>query len=389
MDRLLFIYLCVGPLAWVLLAVGTVMGRSRMSGLLCWTWKLPENPPSVTVLIPAKDEGPGISGCLDAVLAQTYLNFNVIAIDDRSVDDTGGILDARAGRDSRMRAMHIPKNGLPDGWLGKCHALHVGAKEARGEWLWFVDSDVTVSPDALARTLSVASARNYDAVSLLTSLECHLFLERLMLPPLAAAWAIMHTVSLTNEDSRTTIAAANGQFFLIRRQAYEAVGGHEAVKDQITEDVELMRLLKSREYKVRLFSGAPLAKTRMHSNLKQMFNGWARIYSGTARRSPWRILGAAWFILTAIFSLYAALVHGIYRSIDQSDHVWLTASAVHLALMSGYLAMVYHWSGNRARYSLLIPLSGGLMLAILAFSLRKCQTGRITWRDTEFAVKSR
>jgi cellulose synthase/poly-beta-1,6-N-acetylglucosamine synthase-like glycosyltransferase len=412
------------------------MGRFKMKRLLKWKTKLPAYPPKVTILIPAKDEGEGIRRCLDAVLAQDYPNFDIVTIDDRSEDDTGAVMDEIAASDSRVRAIHIARGSLPPGWLGKCHALHVGVRSLppialsasrdtgvrrmlvahetkvrqvsiaphTGEdarvtdtvsplgasdesWLFFVDSDVTLERDALSTAISICLQREYDALSILTRIDCRSLIERLMLPPLAGAWAIMHSISKTNEDSRKERAYANGQFFLVRRRAYEAVGGHQTVKDQITEDVELMRALKSNDFIVRFFSGGHLASTRMHTNLKQMFNGWGRIYSGTERRSPWRILCAMWFILSSIFTVYPALVYGIYRLTSDGNPQWLEASSLHFILMTLYLALIYHWSGNKPRYALLVPFSGAIMLAIFAFSLRKCQTGQITWRETIFQSK--
>jgi chlorobactene glucosyltransferase len=382
----LLIYLVIGPLAWVLMLVGVAMGRVRMGRLLSWREPLPENPPPVTILIPAKDEGAGIRTCLDAVLALDYPRFDVITIDDRSTDDTGRILDEIASRDSRVTVLHVPASGLPAGWLGKCHALHVGVKRATGDFLFFVDSDVTLVPNALSTAMSMVLARNYDALTILTRLQTHSRLERMMLPLLAVAWSVMHVISWTNEDSRTDIAAANGQFFLIRRRAYEAVGGHESVKDQITEDVELMRRLKASKFTVRFFMGAHLAATRMHSNLRQMFNGWARIYSGTSRRRPWRIIGAMIFTLVSILTVYPALAWGVSVYLSAGSILWLAAAGAHLILMSLYLSIIYRWSGTSIRYVPLIPISSSIMLAIFAFALRKCQTGRITWRDTEFAA---
>src|SRR4051794_34358961 len=109
------------------------MGRLRMGRLLKWRGELPPNPPHVTILIPAKDEGAGIGRCLDAVLAQDYPSFDVIAIDDRSKDDTGSILGGLAARDPRATVIHIKPDGLPPGWLGKCNALHIGSRRASGE----------------------------------------------------------------------------------------------------------------------------------------------------------------------------------------------------------------------------------------------------------------
>jgi cellulose synthase/poly-beta-1,6-N-acetylglucosamine synthase-like glycosyltransferase len=394
--NLLFFYVCAGPLAWVLLYIGTRFGQSRTKRLIGWKPQLPPDLPHVTILIPAKDEGAGIQRCLDSVFAQDYRSFDVIAIDDRSTDDTGKILDDYAAREPRLSILHIPHGTLPEGWLGKCHALSAGhtyvldrIKSQKPElkdptWLFFVDSDVTLEPPALSTALSMAIQRGYDALTIFTRLETHSFLERLMLPPLAASWVIMYTASLTNEDSRKNIAVANGQFFLIRRQAYEAVGGHAAVRNQITEDVELMRLLKSRDFKVRIFMGAHLAATRMHSTLRQMFNGWARIFSGTSRRSPWRILAAMWFLIASVFSVYPALIWGIDQALG-GQYLWLSSALLHFVLMTGYFMRVYRWSGNPMRSALLVPFTAATMFAIYAYSLRKCQTGRITWRDTEFS----
>lgn len=381
-SQALTIYLLLGPATWIVMFLGMYSGRARLGRLLAWRKTPGDDRPPVTILVPAKDEGAGIRCCLDAVLAQDYGNFDVIAINDRSKDDTGPILEQIAASDPRLKVVHIASGGLPPGWLGKCNALHVGTRHATGQWLFFVDSDVVLAPDALSKAMSISVERKYDALSILTRLECNSFLERLMLPLLAGAWTIMHFVSLTNEDSRKTRAEANGQFFLIRRSAYESVGGHASVKDQITEDVELMRLLKASDFRVRLYLGAHLASTHMHSNLRQMFHGWARIYSGTARRRPWRILYAMWFVLTSGFSVYPALIYGL------TNPPWLAAASAHFVLMTLYLMLVYRWSGNPVRYALLAPISSAVMLAIFVFSLRKCWTGQITWRDTTFSATS-
>ena len=117
----------------------------------------------------------------------------------------------------RLRIIHIQE--VPEGWLGKCNALHVAMRGVRSTWLLFVDSDVAIEPNALRETLAMCEQRKYDAMSILTRLECHTFLERLVPPLAAGAWSIMFTISLTNDDELKGSAAANGQFFLIRRDA--------------------------------------------------------------------------------------------------------------------------------------------------------------------------
>jgi chlorobactene glucosyltransferase len=391
-DILFPIYVAVGPVAWGVLSVLTILGTQRMNRLRRPGEPLP-NPPPVTVLIPAKDEEGLVAGCLESVARLDYPDFHVIAIDDRSTDRTGPIMDEFAARDSRFEVIHIPHGGLPEGWLGKCHALHTGAARARGKWLLFVDADVELQPDALRVALGLAEAREYQAVSILTHLICNTWWERLILPLAAGAWTMLHTVSLTNSDSRKRHAAANGQFMLIRRDVYEAVGGHEAVKAEITEDVELFRLLKSRDHRVRLFMGRDFAATRMYDDVKRMFHGWGRIFSGTARRSPWRIVIGLLFVLLCGLSVYPALGWGIYRlqHVGASNHTWgwFVCAALHLTLLTAIVGFIYRSSGNSRRWALAFPLAAGALLAIFAFALHKCFTGKTNWRGTTYQAGTR
>jgi cellulose synthase/poly-beta-1,6-N-acetylglucosamine synthase-like glycosyltransferase len=382
MTAPLLIYALIGPLAWLLYGLSLSMAWARMNRLRRPALPLAETPP-VAILIPAKDEQERISLCLDSVLAQDYSNFTVIAIDDRSTDQTGRIMDEyQRSSGGKIRAIHIPTDGLPEGWLGKCNALYTAAAQATGQWLLFVDSDVKIEPDALRTVLALAVGRGYDAVSILTHLECESFLERLVLPLAAASVSTMCLVSLTNDDNRK-VAFANGQFLLIRRSAYEAVGGHAAVRSHITEDVALMRLLKAAAFRTRLYLGRKFASTRMHSTLRQMLHGWGRIYSGASDRRPWRILGAIAFVAISGLSVYPAAAYGAYRAM-QADYAWLATAGAHWILMTGILMVMYQWSGNRKRYALAFPLGAAALLALYSFALRLCRTGQIAWRGTKY-----
>jgi cellulose synthase/poly-beta-1,6-N-acetylglucosamine synthase-like glycosyltransferase len=388
-DRLLFYsYLLVGPLAWALMWCALLFGRSRMNRLRGAVPPLGPQPPSVAIVIPAKDEGSSVAQCIASALAQDYPRFNVIAIDDRSTDDTSRVLDDLAAGDSRLRVLHVPAGGLPEGWLGKCHALYLATRDLSSDWLLFVDSDVTLSATALRHALAVALERRYDAITILTRLDCRTFLERLVLAPAAAAWMTMNVVSWTNEDDRPT-AAANGQFFLVRRDRYEAAGNHAAVRDQITEDVELARLLKSGGARVRFLLGSHLATTRMHTNFQQMLHGWGRIYSGSVRRRPAPILLGMLFIVISGLTVYPAAIYAAVCWKDHADWFWLAAAAAHASLMTTYLAYIYRKSGNRMRYAWLFPAAAVYLLIFMSYALRLCHTGRYAWRGSVFVTAGR
>ncbi len=385
MTITLLVYILIGPVLWALFGLSISMAHARMNKLRRPIAPL-ANPPSVTVLIPAKDEGEAVRECLDRVLALDYPSFNVVAIDDRSTDSTGAIFDEYAAKYAeKFKAMHIPQGGLPAGWLGKCNALQTAAAHADGEWILFVDSDVKVEPDALTGAMGLALGRQYDVVSLMTRLECHGFWETLILPLCAASVGAMTLMSLTNDDNRKSMAFANGQFFLIKRSVYESVGGHAAVKDNIVEDVALMRLMKSKGFVTRLFFGRDFASTRMHTTFRQIFNGWARIFSGVSNRAPARIILAMLFVVSGLL-VYPALIAGACILAIHHDPKWIIAGAAHLAILTIVLTVIYRLSGNSRRYSLAFPIGGGVLLALYAFAVRACRTGKIAWRGTSYSA---
>jgi cellulose synthase/poly-beta-1,6-N-acetylglucosamine synthase-like glycosyltransferase len=382
MSAALFIYCILGPGLWTLFALSMALSYERLTRLQRRKPVAIQQPPPVSVLIPAKDEGEPIRQCFDAALALDYPNFNVIAIDDRSRDNTGAIMDEYAvAHPQRFAVSHIQE--LPAGWLGKCNALATAAARVESDWILFVDSDVKVDAHALSAALGIAVERGYDAISIMPRLECHSFWEHLILPLCAASVGAMCLMLYTNDDNRPRSAFANGQFILVRRSAYEAIGGHGAVRDQITEDVALFRKLKSAGHRVRVYFGRDLAQTRMHATLSQMFHGWARIFSGVTNRRPWSILLAMLFTFSGL-SAFAAGVDSLWTS----NPVLQFAAAIHLALLVATLSLIYHIAANPKFYALLFPIAGPMMLAIYAYALRACQTGKIAWRGTAYQTGS-
>ena len=314
-ELILFcLYLFAGPIAWAVYGLAIYSGRRKML-LLQRPPIPPSDPPAtptgVTIMIPAKDEGERIRACIESALAQDYANFTVIAIDDRSTDNTGAVMDDIAAKNPRLQVIHITEPPGP-GWTGKNNALHTAAVEAKGDWLLFVDSDVVLEPDALSASMAVLLRKKFDMISLLPRLESHSIWESLLVPLAGAAASSMYLISLTNtQESRT--AFANGQFLMISRAAYDAIGRHEVVRDRYCEDVEIARLVKERGLRPRVSWGNDFCAVRMYSSLGAIFRGWSRIYYAARVGSPWRVLAAAAFVIVCGFSAYAALAWGAYR----------------------------------------------------------------------------
>ena len=382
----LFVYVLLGPLLWAGVAVAVRAGRFRMNKLKTASrrWRRDGGPdladaPVVTIIVPVKDEAAGIDLCVRGLLAQDYPHYTLLVADDRSTDGTGAILDRLAEEfGERLHVTHL--HDLPDGWLGKPHALHHVVTHAQdlGDWLWFVDSDVRCEPQALLHMVALCRERGYDFLSLLIGLAAPTFAEKLVTPVAAAAWAMGFRIADTNDAKRDT-AAANGQCLLVRRDTLADVGGHAAVRDKTCEDVELARLAKGRGATVRFLLGQHLARTRMHATPRQMFNGWARNFAGTARHRPgrlWATLGFVWLAATAWAVLPMTIVSG--------SVFWTVAATVHLLVVAGILVSVYRDSGRRPVTSVLLallyPLTAVALTALLLNAVRVCAGGRVVWR---------
>jgi chlorobactene glucosyltransferase len=392
-ELLLFLaYFLVGPLTWLTYGVLLYAGRRKMLLLRRPPPALKaDKPPRVTILIPAKDEGERIRACIQSALAQDYPNFNVIAIDDRSTDNTGAVMDDIAARHPNLKAFHNTV-APPAGWTGKNNALHQGVKHADGDWLLFVDSDVVLEPDVLRSSMEVVLRKNFDLLSLLPRLESHSRWESLLVPLCASAASSMYLVPLTNNHLMTNVAFANGQFLMIRRTAYDAIGGHETVRDRYCEDVEIARLLKTSGWKPRVAWGSEFCSVRMYNSLDAIFKGWGRIFYAGRAGSPWRVLAAVTAILLCGFSAYLALAWAVWRAFNpsealwgQSNWAWLAAAIIHLALLTWFVGTMYRWSGNPRRNALLFPLGGSMLLAIFLKALKMCVTKKVEWRGTSYS----
>lgn len=383
-------YCFMGPLAWLFYGQMLIAGRRKM--LLM---KRPPHPiqgplPGVSILIPAKDEGERIRGCIESALEQDYPNLQVIAIDDRSTDNTGAVMDEMAAANPRLSVLHITQPPAP-GWTGKNNALFNGTKQATGDWLLFVDSDVFLEKDALTAAMSVVLRKKFDMLSLLPRLESHSSWEAMLIPLAASAASTMYLIALNNNSQLPNIAFANGQFMLMSRSSYDAIGRHETVRDRYCEDVEIARLMKTRGLRPRVSWGNDFCSVRMYSSLESIIRGWSRIYYAARVGSPWRTLAALTFVLQCCFSVYPALAWTAWRLSHPSPVLygylgwaWLAASALHWIVMTAFLAVMYHWSGNRRRNALMFPVAGSLLVYIFLRALKMCVTKKVEWRGTSY-----
>jgi glycosyltransferase involved in cell wall biosynthesis len=225
--------------------------------------------PIVSVIIPARNEEASLGTCLESLVAQTGVDFEIIVVDDNSTDRTPEI--ARSFPKVRV----IEAAPLHSGWTGKNNAVATGARQARGQWLLFTDADTVHALGSLALGLSEAKQNNVELLSYSPEQIAVTFWEIATLPVIFAELARQYPPSKVSDPS-SPVAAANGQYILVRRDTYDAVGGHAAVAGDVLEDVALARAVKRSGRKIRFRYAADAVRTRMYRNYAQLREGWTK-----------------------------------------------------------------------------------------------------------------
>ena len=271
------------------------------------------NPPLVSVIIPARNERENISKCLASINNQTYKELEIVVIDDGSKDGTYRAVEGMQKNNAKLKLI---KNGnLPEGWIGKNYAIHLGMKEARGEWLLFLDADTELYPDAISKVLSFSLSNNINMVSFSPEQVLRGFWESAVQPVIYEFLSYRYNYNCVN-STRMEIAAANGQFIMLQRSVYESVGGHETIKDKILEDVSLAENVKKKGFKIYFSYGREIVRCRMYKSLREIVQGWTKnlfTLVGYDFKTLIKIVLRLIFfsLLPFVFLLYSLLLVGI------------------------------------------------------------------------------
>jgi glycosyltransferase involved in cell wall biosynthesis len=233
-----------------------------------------EGQPAVSVIVPARNEEACLGACLESLGGQTGVSFEIIVVDDHSTDRTCEIATSFAAANPATVRV-IEAGPLPDGWTGKNNAVAAGARAARGAWLLFTDADTVHLPGSLARALAEAQANGTDLLSYSPEQIAVSFWEMATLPVIFAELARQYPPAKVSDPS-SPAAAANGQYILVKREAYDAIGGHAAIAGEILEDVALARAVKASGRKIRFRYAADAVRTRMYRNFGQLREGWTK-----------------------------------------------------------------------------------------------------------------
>jgi len=336
------------------------------------------DPPTLSVVIPARNEKQRLEEALRTVLGQEYPGIlEVVLVDDRSGDGTGETMERLAAGNDRVVVVRIEE--LPEGWLGKNHAIHAGTRRARGEWLLFTDADVRFAPDAFRRAVAHAEARGLDHLTMRPGLVLPGYWLESFVAFFYAAFLVHRGYYKANLPSSRT-GAGIGAFNLIRRHAYEKVGGYEAFSNRPDDDLTLGNRVKGVGLRQELALGHGLLEVEWYSSLAELFQG---VEKNTFAALGYSVPKTAGYVL-ALPLLMAGPFIAIPFSSGASRVFYLGAAAAQIATF----AVCNRFLGRRV-FSLAIayPVCALLFPYVLARSaLLALARGGIYWRGTFYSL---
>lgn len=246
--------------------------------------------PLVSVIIPAHNESRVIAACARRLLAQTYPRLEIIFVLDRCTDATRDLLQAVVADDPRITI--IDNDHCPSDWAGKCHAAHLGAKRATGDYLLFTDADTEFDADLIRAAMGLAISRGIDLLSLLSTLTDRHWFERIIQPVAGTALMAMYPIDRVNQHEGGR-SFANGQFLLFRSAMYEQLGRHASVKDDLLEDIAFARQVRRAGGRQGIFMSDGMLRCSMYDSYEAFLRGWKRIFIEACKRKPKRLRKAA------------------------------------------------------------------------------------------------
>jgi glycosyltransferase involved in cell wall biosynthesis len=346
--------------------------------------------PALTVVVTARDEAEGIEATVRGLLAQRYEPLEVVVVDDRSTDGTGAILD-RLAAEAGGRLAVVHNTHLPQGWIGKCHACHLGAARARGAFILFMDGDVELlRPDLLARIAALAEAERIDHLAITPDTRPMSALQSAVMAVFGHLF-LMGAYAHEIDRDRPRGGGGIGAFNMVRRSAYARVGGHALLKLDPGDDFKLGRLLKESGARQRLYDGIGLIRCPWHRGVRRIVGGLEKnFFAGF----DYSVTVCAAFTLLIGFLYLGPLLFAIAAAAALAGGAPAPAALglLPLAAQTATLAaaarvQVERQGGSATVQVLLYPLGAVIVLAALWNSAwRTLRRGGILWRDTFYPL---
>ncbi|MBC8146059.1 MAG: glycosyltransferase [bacterium] len=357
---------------WSALSIWITLRRRRAH-------PIPHSPstfPSVSIVVAALDEESMIEQAIRCMLALDYPELEIVAINDRSRDRTGAILDAIAAEHpSRVRVLHIEE--LPDGWLGKCHALEQGASVAKGEWLLFTDADVLFDPQSLRIAMAHRHARDVDHIVFAPQLMWHGYIEAALLTLFGMSLSIAFR-SWAIESRSLRAFVGFGGFNLVRRSLYEQFGTHRALRLEVADDMKLGLLVKKFGGRSTLIDSEGMVRVRWRAGARDVMRG--------LERSGFAGIDFRWSAIAAATFFFAVVMLAPYALLFAGGMIAFVA-AIALAVLTIAYGVVAHAGRAPVWIGILHPIVCLMYTwALIRSAVITTRRGGLSWRGTFYSI---
>ena len=375
-----FIQLSLAILAagfWVPVGLWLMLKRHALTVLATVPVEARQELPRVSIVIPARNEERNLEQALQSVLSLDYPGLEIVAVNDRSTDGTGAILETWAKRETRLTVLTVET--LPAGWVGKTYALHTGARQARGDYVLFTDADVVFHPSVLRRAVNYMQTHQVDHLTAIPEVT----VPGILLNALCATFTIVMCIvfapwNARNPRSRSYVGI--GAFNFIRRSVYQEIGGHTSIALRPDDDVKFGKLVKSRGYQQDVVNGRGTLAVEWYRSLPEFINGLTKnMFSGVEYRVSWVVLVNVGSLLVNIWPWVG---------------VWFTTGLSQALLAGAVVMMVTSFGvagipfGVKPWHGLLLPVTFNLLAYVQcrAMALTLLQGG-IYWRGTFYSLR--
>jgi glycosyltransferase involved in cell wall biosynthesis len=331
---------------------------------------------SVSAIVPARNEEAVIATCIESLGSQPEIG-EILVVNDQSTDDTAKVVRSLMEKIPHLRLLE--SHDLPDGWVGKNYALWIGVQHAKGTWLLFTDADAQHQPNSVAQALKIAQENNAALVSFSPEQITQTWYEKALIPYIYLRLAKHFSYEKVN-DPKSLAAAANGQFLMMRRDVYDAIGGHPGVAGEILEDVALAMRVKSAGHRIWFGSGKGIVRVRMYRSFHAMWEGW--------KKNLYRLMGGT--------------PSAVFREVE-SSLPWipflliLAGMKFPILLFLGVLFFIVRQTGygldlarNHFPFSFIFYYAPAVLLyvGVLWASYRSHVNGRIEWKGREYSIEA-
>lgn len=362
----------IGCVAWFAQAGLLFRHLSRLRTISDLQPRTPDSWPSVSAIIPSRDEERSITGALRSRLADDYPDLRLVVVDDRSTDSTPRLIEALAREDERIVSLRIDE--LPQGWLGKVHALDRGVEAARGEWLLISDADVHMAPGGLRKAVAYCEDEGLDFLALVPEFRSESFIVNVL-------WTVfMRTLGTFVDpgavrDPRSKVAMGSGAFMLARRSTFDRTPGYEHLRLDTTDDISLGVMMKAAGARCDFANGRGIARISIYGSLREFFRGVEK-NAGSLVRAPFAAVAGV-LVVAGFFELspFLALASGVTWA------RWLGIAAASAATAAALAAL---WRNTRMVLPALLWPIGWLLVSagILRAAWLLHRRGGIAWRET-------